>query len=160
MLNSNHKEYTVPIKELEIEGMPAKEGELCVGSDVIWLHKGKRPYEGHVVEVPPGIASKKRKVQCKFYYSSHFKKINLYIYDIASPAQTKQMIADECDDSFETNNGIYHTIENIYWILSLLTAGQGQDSDDGSELGSPLQISTPQHNRKRKPASSEGILLG
>ena len=61
MLISNHKEYSVPLKELETtDGMPAKEADLPSGAKVIWLHKGKRPYEGHIVDV-----SGKRKAQCE-----------------------------------------------------------------------------------------------
>ena len=88
--------------------MPAKESELCVGSDVTWLHKGKRPYEGQVVELPTGIAdnrSKKRKVQCKFYYSSHFERINPYNY----------VIVIECPERF-----INHVIHSYCSITDLV----------------------------------------
>ncbi len=64
MLSSNHKEYSVPLKELEkTDGMPAKEVDLPPGAKVIWLHKGKRPYEGHIVD--DSGASQKRKAQCE-----------------------------------------------------------------------------------------------
>ena len=39
VLDSNHKEYSVPLKELEIEGLPAKEDEVTIGTKVVWLHR-------------------------------------------------------------------------------------------------------------------------
>ena len=52
VLNSNHKEYSVKVKELELpNGMPLKEADLVVGKAILWICKGERPFSGEIIEV-------------------------------------------------------------------------------------------------------------
>ena len=49
MLHSNDEQYTVPLNQLEtIDGLPLTK-ETVVGTEVVWLHKGKTPYKATIV---------------------------------------------------------------------------------------------------------------
>ena len=52
VLDSNDKEYVVSLKELEIEGLPATDDDLDIGTKVVWIHKGRTGYAAEVIELP------------------------------------------------------------------------------------------------------------
>ena len=55
VLDSNNKEYTVCINQLEINGMPPRAVDLDIGTKVVWIHKGRNLYAAEVLQEPSGM---------------------------------------------------------------------------------------------------------
>ena len=76
-LNSNKKEYTVQVKELEINGLPAKSRDLSDGTQVIWIHKNGKHFCGKITEEPQSQISEELLGAGQYFNDSH---VNFEIY--------------------------------------------------------------------------------
>ena len=52
VLHSNNEEHTVPLSQLEhINGLALSKKDATIDTDVIWMYKGKTPYEATIVGI-------------------------------------------------------------------------------------------------------------
>ena len=64
-LHSNDEEHTVPLSQLEnLNGLPLAKKDATIDTDVIWMHKGKTPYQATIV----GIHTDKGNYICTYSY--------------------------------------------------------------------------------------------
>ena len=64
-LHSNDEEHTVPLSQVEnLNGLPLPKKDATIDTDVIWMHKGKTPYEAIIV----GILTDKGNYICTYSY--------------------------------------------------------------------------------------------
>ena len=52
VLHSNNEEHTVPSSQLEdFNGLALSKKDVTMDTDVIWMYKGKTPYEATIVGI-------------------------------------------------------------------------------------------------------------
>ena len=52
VLHSNDEEHTVPLNQLEDQnGLSLSTKDATIGANVVWIHKGKTPYEATIVGI-------------------------------------------------------------------------------------------------------------